>query len=60
MLKQPSGIRLTIDLKKQQHNTGSSLLHNFQNYTLYHYYTIKHLEALAERCSIDQKQSRML
>ena len=34
--------------------------HDFQNHTPFHYQTIKRLEALTERCCIDQKQNKML
>ena len=49
-------LHLTIDLKKQINII--QVIHSFQNRTRSHYQTIKHLEALAERCYIDQMQKQ--
>ena len=47
----------------KNNNAGYSLniiqaIHSSQNCTLSHYRTMHHLEALAERCCIDQKQKQ--
>ena len=59
---QLSGIHFTIDLKKQTNKqTKKSIIqviHFIRNRNPSHYYTINHLEALAETCCIDQKPKK--
>ena len=54
---QSKGIHLNIDLRKQKHDIGYSLLSESHSISSLNY---NHLEAFAERCCIHQKQNRKI
>ena len=58
MFTQSSGVHFTIDLNKTKNII--QVTHSFKNCTPSHHKTIKHLEAVAERFCIEQKQYGML